>query len=400
MNTRSVSISRGIPESSKVEIKSKSNKEESFKDMIKNVSFNEKQPEKSSQVTKEESDFENPNFSDAQEDDGALKKDVSANVTDLAPLIMNSPCILDSVQLTKVVSLSSNVQAEGIPVADEQKNVNQTGLSEMITLSKPETGPTQIASALKGTGEFHGNEKTPLPNTTIVAKDGTNNKQPGIVIHQDIDTTPKAKEPSGIVSPNHNVAQGEQNKASLPLQETETLDSTEISTSELKISLPEGTTDDVITIKVGEPSLNSSWKQVAEEIGNMIVEKVNHEVQKVSITLNPKDLGEIDVEFFIDKGKISVSLICSNEGTKSLLATNMDSLTKIVQSSLMQDVNVNLNHDKADSQYTNSENFDGRGSNGHYQGDSQNKKKDQEQPNLDFLQRLRLGIEGIESSEV
>lgn len=82
-------------------------------------------------------------------------------------------------------------------------------------------------------------------------------------------------------------------------------------------------------------SLDSSWKQVAEEIGNMIVEKIDNEIQKVSIKLNPKDLGEINVEFSFDNGKISVALNCSNESTKTLLSANLDSLSKVVQSSLI-----------------------------------------------------------------
>ena len=402
MNTCSVSFNKSIPESSAIESKSKGNKsEDSFKDMIKNVSSN-KPPDTSNQATKEEKDLEGTNLTGAQDEDVAEKKEDNASISDLASLVGKSPNILDSVQLTKVVNLSAgNLSTEGQVEAglsvNEQSNSNQATVLE-IGATKQNVEVVQTIPVAKSAAQMQMGEKPSLANAAQGVTDGQNNVNPATMLKQVLADSMVNQQTGDMLK--QDASSGEQNKSGIIPQQTDGMESSAVTTSELKLLHPEGTADNMITIKVGEPSLNSSWKQAAEEIGNMIVEKINHEVQKVNITLNPKDLGEIDVEFFINKGKISVALNCSNEATKTLLATNIDSLSKVVQSSLMQDVSVSLNHDKTDGQNTNSENFDGSGNNGHHQEDSQNKKKEQEQPNLDFVQRLRLGIDSIEGAEV
>lgn len=400
MNTCSVSINRSIPDSSKVETKAKNNKpEDNFKDMIKNVSSNTStSPKKDKQVGKEDKSPEDLKVPNTQGEDTVESKDEGVNTNGLATLLVNPSGVIDAVQLKKVVTLSAEGQIEGTPFVNEQKGIAKP--EAVATNTTPSADLMQGGPVAKGAAEAQESQKAPLVNVPQTLVEGESVTKPVVMAKQEATGHPLESQQNGTTQSKQEISTGNESKASMVPLETEGMENSSVTTAQLKLMQANGTNENMITVKVGEPSLNDTWKQVAEEIGNMIVEKVNNEVQKVNITLNPKDLGEIDVEFFINKGKIAVSLTCSNEATKALLATNMDSLSKVVQSSLMQDVNVNLTHDKADGQNTNSENFDGRGNNGHYQEDSQSKKKNQEQPDLDFVQRLRLGIESIEGAEV
>ncbi|WP_313528356.1 flagellar hook-length control protein FliK [Anaerotignum sp.] len=401
MNTCSVSANKNIPESNKVGIKSKANQsEDRFKDMIKNVSSDNKPVEKNKPVKKEEKDLANPNAGVNSDGQSSEKKDEEINIADLASIVSNSAGILDSVQLVKIVNLSMDGQVQAAPMLDVKSTTTEAGLLEMAGNLVPLAEGMKAVSVVGGGLQIQANQKT-TPMQALQVPSQEQSDEPSVVgIKQETSSDAMGGKQNQSPSQKQYSSLAAQSSAPSLTKESSPMENNTVTPSELKLMQTNGMGDNLVTIKVGEPSLNSSWKQVAEEIGKMIVEKVNSEVQKVNITLNPKDLGEIDVEFFINKGKISVSLNCTNEGTKTLLASNLDSLSKIVQSSLMQDVNVNLSHDKTNGQNTNSENFDGRGNNGHYQGDSQQKKKDQEQPNLDFVQRLRLGIEGVESAEV
>lgn len=131
-----------------------------------------------------------------------------------------------------------------------------------------------------------------------------------------------------------------------------------------------------VSIKVGEPAETKSWETAAGDIGKAVVESVkDNKIEKLNISLNPKELGEIKVEFVMDNDGISVSFVCSNEKTKKLLADNTDTLSKIIQSNLKQDTAVNVTYsEKSSRQESNSnssnENFDGKGNNGGYKDGS------------------------------
>lgn len=164
--------------------------------------------------------------------------------------------------------------------------------------------------------------------------------------------------------------------------------------------------ENMINIKVADPDETKSWETVANDIGEAVVESVkDNKIEKLNISMNPRELGEIKVEFEMGDDGISVSFICSSEKTKKLLADNTDMLSKIIQTNLKQDTAVNVSYsEKSGRQESNSnsnnENFDGRGNNGGYKdGSGQNNRHDNSS-DKDFLQKLRLGIVDIENTEV
>lgn len=160
-----------------------------------------------------------------------------------------------------------------------------------------------------------------------------------------------------------------------------------------------------ITIKVGDPVTSKQWKTVAEKIGNAVVESVRGgKIEKLNITMNPKDLGKIKVEFTTEGDKVSVSLFCSDDNTKSLLSDNIGTLSKIVQSNLGHETSVNVYGEQNNGQQNNgqqksNENYDRGGNNSHYRDDSQQNGRQREKPDSNFVEKLRLGILDVDSTE-
>lgn len=402
MNTTPVSANLNISENSKMVVQPKSGKsEDSFKDMIRNVS-SRKSPETKSQGNDVKKDMKNASNEGAQRgkettkdkgttDDKGVAKDEGNSVNELAAFIASSAVMIDPIQLAKLVRAPVEEQAPVdnavLAQGDMQKGIQEVNMDGLQTIPVP-----------MGAEEKQTRGVVPLEYAAQPVTENDTNESTQPLLKQDVTTKAVVDNPHETVEIKQGAFPKEQNTEGAFSEENGKMENSSMVT-DLKPLKAESTHDSVVTIKVGDPSLETSWKQVAEEIGNMVVEKVNNEIQKVSIKLNPKDLGEIAVEFAIKNGKISVSLNCSNESTRTLLASNLESLSKVVQSSLMQEANVNISYDKAEGQNTNRENFDGRGQ-GQYQGDSNNRNKEQEQADLDFAQKLRLGIENIETMEV
>lgn len=152
--------------------------------------------------------------------------------------------------------------------------------------------------------------------------------------------------------------------------------------------------EDVVNIKVAEPTVTKSWEAAAEDIGKAVVESVKgNKIEKLNISLNPKELGEIKVEFVIDNDKVTVSLICSNEKTKHLLSENTETLSKIVQSNLQQETTVSVfSSEKSSYHESNNQSFDGHGNGGGYKENSNQNNRDNGDSNNDFIQKLRLEL--------
>jgi len=162
-------------------------------------------------------------------------------------------------------------------------------------------------------------------------------------------------------------------------------------------------TENKVNIKVAEPVTEKSLQTAVEDIGKVVVENIkDNKIEKLNISLNPKELGEIKVEFEIKDNGISVSFICSNEKTKRLLTENTDTLSRIIQSNLKQETTVNVSYSEKSSNNRDSanENFDGKSGNGGYKdGSNQNNRRNQD-ADTDFIQKLRLGILDMETTEV
>ncbi len=390
MNTTSVSVHKSIPENSKLEMKAKNGKgEDSFKDMIKNASSKKSSDYNGKAVENKPTDkAKNPTAT--QGDEEASKED-SREIGQVGLFLLPQGGI-DPMQLAKAIQDSVGQAVSEDPLLTETQNGEVLVGVKEAAINLSQTTPATVPQKQAG-------GTAPLAYTAQPQQEGEEQAQLRQLPGQDSQdrTVNAASNHSQEGTETKQVL--EPNEKAVPLSQEKEMPGSEAVGAAAKPISGGNAEESTVMIKVGDTALNSSWEQVAKEIGNMVVEKINNEIQKVSIKLNPKELGEINVEFSIDNGRISVDLQCSNEGTKALLSANLDSLSKVVQSSLMQEANVNIQYEKAEAQNTGNEDFDGKGQ-GRHQGDGNGRRKEQAQADMDFAQKLRLGIENIDGMEV
>lgn len=402
MNTSSVSAYKNMFDGNTVDTKSKTSKsEDSFKDMMKNVSSNTSNQNDKQNVS-DDKDTKDAKVPEKSNNDTVDTKDEeNVDTTEATTVLANSAGGVDLSQFKKVLNISVEGLVGNLASTDGQEGASTQGV---VAATNTATNADLMQAGVVAQETSKG-QTTAANNLQTLLQNGLNQaKIEGNATGQQTATT----QASSTNAQQNGEAQANQTAMTEVVAESATGEVAQKSEGTQTNSVADGIAlvqpkefdGEVITIKVGETSLNSSWEQAAKEIGEMIVQKINDDVQKVNVTLNPEGLGEIDVEFLMDKGKIAVSLICNNEATKTLLASNLDSLSKVVQSGLMQEVNVNITFEKADGENTNNENFDGSGNNAQYQQDSQDNKENQDAADADFLQKLRLGIENFEGVEI
>lgn len=174
--------------------------------------------------------------------------------------------------------------------------------------------------------------------------------------------------------------------------ETEELEVEDVQlTADKGISLDELATEEKILIKVGNTTLSESWQKLADDLGKEILAKAVQGEDSLSVTLNPKGLGEIQVEIAKQDNGVSVSLMCSSKTTAGLLSENIAGLVRILEDNFEEHTVVVENSDQAGNQGL-SDQDESRG------GEEQEKeeKEDNEQEfALDLqstFERMRLGI--------
>lgn len=400
MNTSSVSAYKNMFDGNTVDTKSKTSKsEDSFKDMMKNVSSNTSNQKDKQNVSdnKDTKDAKVPEKSNNDTVDTKDEENVAMDTTEATTVLANSAAGVDLSQFKKVLNISVEGLVGNLASTNGQEGASTQGVVAATNADSMQAG-VMIQEASKGQTTVANNLQTLVQNGLNQAKTegNTTGQQTAMTQASSTNVQQNGEAQATQTATTEFVAE---NATGEVVQKSEGTQTNTV-TDGIALMQPKEFDGEVITIKVGETSLNSSWEQAAKEIGEMIVQKINDDVQKVNVTLNPEGLGEIDVEFLMDKGKIAISLICNNEATKTLLASNLDSLSKVVQAGLMQEVNVNITFEKADGENANNENFDGSGNNAQYQQDSQDNKENQDAADADFLQKLRLGIENFEGVEI
>lgn len=148
--------------------------------------------------------------------------------------------------------------------------------------------------------------------------------------------------------------------------------------------------EEVVQIKVGEADTiepESLKSQVSEKIQDMIV-KATEKNNEFEIQLAPEHLGKILVKIAFKQGETSVSLLCSNPKTMSILAENARSMSEIIQSNTNTHVTINV-------QEENKSFYDEQGNHQQQSQDSQqerNQQNKQQNTSIDFIQQMRLGL--------
>ncbi|MCI1958760.1 MAG: flagellar hook-length control protein FliK [Clostridia bacterium] len=309
---------------------------------------------------------------------GDLKTNALSNTANATALSNLSNAMASSNAATSNVVVSANAAtantaSTNVTTANAQNNIN--------TLFKPANEVKTETSEGKGSS---------IKNVTTAGTKISESKEETLVEPKNAESRNTSLSSSG----NKTSSIGDKKlNSKTNLTEKNNLSNDKSSNVEVSKPLTFKQNEGFITIKVGEPVTTNTWKSVSQEIGKAIVESVkNGKIEKLNITMNPKELGKINVEFSVDDKKVSVTLICSDNNTKILLSDNMSALSKIVQSNLGHETVVNVYSEQSSGQEKTSENFDGGGNNGHYRDDSQQNGKRRKESDSDFIQKLRLGI--------
>lgn len=157
--------------------------------------------------------------------------------------------------------------------------------------------------------------------------------------------------------------------------------------SEVKIPQKEP----VITVKVGdlqEAKPTEFLKQISEKI--LIKNQGNSQYE---IQLDPANLGKIKVKISFEEGCTTVSLICTNSKTMSILSNNASNLGAMLQDTSKTDIVINVQKDE--SLINDSQKEDNKGQQGHNQKESnQNNKNDS---NEEFIDKMKMNLWEIEN---
>ncbi|MGL4791687.1 MAG: flagellar hook-length control protein FliK, partial [Anaerotignaceae bacterium] len=220
--------------------------------------------------------------------------------------------------------------------------------------------------------------KTPEKSTqesAFVAKDDVLNENPQKVEAE------KAVETSDI----------SKEAVSKPVEMKVVKETSKLATEDVEVIQPQQTNlnKDVVVIKVGDVAQPESQQMFAEDLSEAIISKINSNIEQFNITLNPKDLGKIDVNIVVRSGVITVSLLCDNDTTKKLLTENLSSLTRNIEINTGQQAVVNIEKED-NSEALKYQDFDGRGNNSQQQ--QQERRNSEEKDVEDFIQKLKLGL--------
>lgn len=150
--------------------------------------------------------------------------------------------------------------------------------------------------------------------------------------------------------------------------------------------------EEVVFIKVGDTKLDESWQKVLDNMGKEIIAKEASGIDKFMVVLNPEGLGEVKIEVLQQNGGVLVNLLCSQTGTANLLNDNLLGLTKLLEANFGDNSTVIVAEESQES--------------GEREMNQENSQKEQqevekieelEEIEIDFMERMRLGLFGNEN---
>ncbi len=134
--------------------------------------------------------------------------------------------------------------------------------------------------------------------------------------------------------------------------------------------------------------------ELREEYADMLKAQIARQVadgkQELEISLTPKNLGNLIIRAAQEEGRMTVSIICSDERAMKAMAQKAAELGQILENRMGVRTEVYVDDGRQQS-YLQKE---GRGDNagGQEQSQSERHRRRQEHDTMDFLQQLRLGL--------
>ena len=132
-----------------------------------------------------------------------------------------------------------------------------------------------------------------------------------------------------------------------------------------------------------------------EKLANTIQQALQNGSERVEIRLTPENLGTLTIEMTKDvNGALQVVLHAANSRTAGLLSQHMDGLHAALQSYSQEPVQIEVHRGEESQQQNLHQQADPDGRN--QQQQQQQQRQQESEHSGDFVQRLRLGLFGLD----
>lgn len=149
--------------------------------------------------------------------------------------------------------------------------------------------------------------------------------------------------------------------------------------------------DEPIVVKVGDGSEIS--QQLTTKVADTVVTKIADNIKEFTISINPENLGRIDIKISLVDGKIQVFMKASHEATHRTLMGNENAIRQIIEDNTGQETSITFQRSTDQNSHmrdnTESGNGQGRDSRG-----GQRERRSEDEDVTSFIQQLRLGLVG------
>lgn len=151
-----------------------------------------------------------------------------------------------------------------------------------------------------------------------------------------------------------------------------------------------------VNIKVADAPVDTTQSNLADQMADKILYKMNEGKQEFDLQLNPKELGKLNIKLTFENGNAQVLITCSNSKAQNMMASLTDNIRGILEANTGLTSTIHLQQeDMLQGQYNQESN--------HQEGNakqqsSQQENKNQSSDDLSFMDKLRLGL--IDSLEV
>lgn len=156
------------------------------------------------------------------------------------------------------------------------------------------------------------------------------------------------------------------------------------------------TEENLLKFKVGE-TVDLSSKQATNDLADKILMRsIGKENNAFEIQLKPQELGSIKIKLVFEHGKVNVAMFCENQKAAEILSASSAKLSEIIENRTGDHTSVFVEQKEENPFHDNDQK-----ENDHQHAQEQKKenhddKKDGEL--LDFVQQMRLGLAGIQST--
>jgi flagellar hook-length control protein FliK len=143
-------------------------------------------------------------------------------------------------------------------------------------------------------------------------------------------------------------------------------------------------------VKVGDGA--QLEQKVVDQVADTVSVKLSEGTQEFEMTLNPEELGKVQIKLVFENGKAQVFMTCSDSEVQKALAANIQAVKQIIESNTGQEATVVV---QTDSDKMGNYEDQRNGENNHHESNSEENNGNaggSEAETLSFIQQLRLGL--------